>query len=113
MRTTLPLELERSATVVDHPLLEHFIPLENGRFILLTRDLMQTRVSQTRCRQITTYRYSRNYEQSIQASVLQFFQKNSLPYLTVRFIRVVENSLTIRRIRTYSARAIHKKHDSP
>ena len=68
---------------------KNFIPLKNCRFILLTRDPMQTWVSQTLRRQITTYRYSRSYEQSIQASVLQFFQENSLPYLRVRYENLI------------------------
>ena len=34
---------------------------------------------------MSSYRYSRNYEQSIQASVLRFFQENSLLYLRVRY----------------------------
>lgn len=60
-------------------------PFENCRFILLTRDLMQTWVSQTLRRQITSYRYSKNYEQRIQQSVSQFLQENALPNLTVRY----------------------------
>jgi hypothetical protein len=64
---------------------KNLLPLEHCRFILLTRDLMQTWVSQTLRRQITTYRYSRNYEQRIQQSVMSFFRENALPHLMVSY----------------------------
>jgi hypothetical protein len=64
---------------------KNFIPLQSCRFILLTRDLMQTWISQTLRRQITSYRYSRDYEVRIQNSILQFLSSNSLPHLHVRY----------------------------
>jgi hypothetical protein len=64
---------------------KNFMPLQHCRFILLTRDLTQTWISQTLRRQITTFRYSRNYELSIQSSVVQFFQRNSLPHLRLSY----------------------------
>jgi len=64
---------------------KNVIPLESCRFILLSRDSMQTWVSQTLRRQITSYRYSRKYECCIQDSVLRFLEENSLPYLHLRY----------------------------
>jgi len=64
---------------------KNLLPLPACRFILLTRDATQTWISQTLRRQITTYRYSKNYEDCIQRSALRFFQENAVPYLTVRY----------------------------
>ena len=61
------------------------LPLQACRFVLLTRDATQTWISQTLRRQITTYRYSRDYEERIQQSAVQFFQENTVPFLTVRY----------------------------
>jgi hypothetical protein len=61
------------------------LPLHRCRFLLLTRDLMQTWVSQTLRYQITSFRYSRDYERNIQRSVLTFLKDNGLPYQTVRY----------------------------
>jgi hypothetical protein len=78
---------------------KNFMPIQDCRFILLTRDLTQTWISQTLRRQITTFRYSRNYELSIQNSVLQFFQQNSLPHIQVSYEDlIVQPAHSIRRL---------------
>ena len=90
---------------------KNFIALQNCRFILLTRDLMQTWVSQTLRRQITTYRYSRHYEQSIQASALQFFRENSLPYLRVRYEDlIVAPAETVRSLNDFLSTSLTVEH---
>ena len=68
---------------------KNILPLQACRFILLTRDSTQTWISQTLRRQITTYRYSKDYEARIQQSALQFFQENAIPYLTVRYENLI------------------------
>jgi len=67
------------------------LPLRDCRFILLTRDAIQTWVSQTLRRQITTLRYSRNYERRIQQSITEFFHENAVPHLHVRYDDLILN----------------------
>lgn len=70
---------------------KNFLNLDECRFILLTRSSMQSWISQTLRRQITSYRYSRKYEEDIKASVIEFFEENKLRYLTVRYERLILN----------------------
>jgi hypothetical protein len=58
---------------------------DNCRFVVLTRGLMQSWVSSILHRQITTYRYMRNYETRIQQSAIAFLEEAGLPYLHVNY----------------------------
>lgn len=81
---------------------KNVLPLDRCRFILLTRDLMQTWVSQTLRRQITSYRYSRDYEQRIQASVLSFLRENNLHFLSLCYEDlIVRPAETISKLNDY------------
>ena len=64
---------------------KNFIDLKNCRFILLTRGSMQSWISSILRKQITSYRYSRRYENLIQESVRSFFKDNRLDYLHVTY----------------------------
>lgn len=59
--------------------------LDDCRFILLTRSLTQSWVSQILRRQIVSYQYSKFYEAGVQQSILKFFAANTLPYLHLRY----------------------------
>jgi hypothetical protein len=62
---------------------KHLLDLEECRFVLLTRGSVQSWISQTLRRQITTYRYSRSYEGRIKRSIIDFVEENRVPYLPV------------------------------
>jgi len=55
------------------------------RVLLLRRDHMQAWVSCTQRRQIQTYEYARHYNESIQGSLREFLDANSIRYLPVLF----------------------------
>jgi hypothetical protein len=62
-----------------------FLKLDHCRFIVLTRGPMQSWVSSTLRRQITTYRYSRDYEDRIRRSIVEFLERRKLPYLQLQY----------------------------
>jgi len=64
---------------------QNLLDLSSCNFILLTRGPMQSWVSSILRRQITTYRYSRAYERSIQESAVAFLEEARLPYLHVTY----------------------------
>lgn len=64
---------------------KHLMDLEACSFIVLTRGLMQSWISSTLRRQITSYRYARKYETSIQQSALHFLSENRIPHLDVTY----------------------------
>lgn len=55
------------------------------RVLLLRRDHLQAWVSCTQRRQIQTYEYARRYNESIQRSLREFLDANSIRYLPVLF----------------------------
>jgi len=71
-----------------------FLDLNNCRFILLTRSPLQSWVSSTLRRQITTYRYSRDYEERIKQSIVEFFEENKLPFLHLQYESLIEDPVT-------------------
>jgi hypothetical protein len=64
---------------------KEFVNLADCRFILLTRGSMQSWVSSTLRRQITTYRYSKDYEGRIKQSIVDFLDENALSYLHLQY----------------------------
>jgi hypothetical protein len=66
------------------------LDLDQCSFILLTRGLMQSWISSTLRRQITTYRYSRNYEESIRQSIVDFLEENRRPYLQLHYEDLIQ-----------------------
>jgi len=68
---------------------QNLLDLNECKFILLSRGLLQSWVSATLRRQITTYRYSKTYEQGIQQSAIDFCEKNSLPYLHLTYEQLI------------------------
>jgi len=74
---------------------------------LLTRGTVQSWISSTLRRQITTYRYSKRYEENIKTSALQFLTENRLPYLSVSYEELIERPVeTIRRLNEYLETAL-------
>ena len=69
---------------------QHLLNPKDCKFILLTRDPLQTWISLTLRRQITTYRYSRSYEQRIQQSVHHVVTTNRLSSLNLRYEGLIE-----------------------
>jgi hypothetical protein len=78
------------------------LDLDQCQFILLTRGTVQSWVSSTLRRQITTYRYSKQYEGNIKSSALEFLTENRLPYLSVSYEELIERPVeTIGRLNEY------------
>ncbi len=73
---------------------KNFLELDQCRFILLTRGLMQSWISSTLRRQITSYRYSRNYETRIKESAVHFLEENRLPYLHLEYEGLIAQPAT-------------------
>ena len=69
---------------------KNLLDLDRCVFVLLTRDQTQAWISSLLRRQIWTYRYARNYENSINRSLVQFLQDNRLPYLHVKYEDLIE-----------------------
>jgi hypothetical protein len=42
-------------------------------------------------RRITTYRYAKDYEEQIKASILEFFAGNKLPHLEIRYEDLIQH----------------------
>jgi hypothetical protein len=63
----------------------NFLDLNNCRFILLTRGSLQSWISSTLRRQITTYRYSKDYEERIKQSIVEFLEENKLSFLHLQY----------------------------
>ncbi len=68
---------------------KNLVELENCKFLLLTRGLVQSWISSTLRRQITTFRYSRDYEINIQRSLTDFLNENALSYLHLRYEELI------------------------
>jgi hypothetical protein len=68
---------------------KNLLDLERCSFILLTRGPMQSWVSSTLRRQITTYRYSKKYEESIKQTAVEFLTENKLPYLSLSYEELI------------------------
>ena len=69
---------------------KNVLHLEKCGFILLTRGPMQSWISSTLRRQITTYRYSRDYEERIRQSIVDFLEENRLPYLHLDYEQLIQ-----------------------
>lgn len=81
---------------------KHLMDLEACSFIVLTRGLMQSWISSTLRRQITSYRYARRYETSIQKSALEFLNENGIPHLDVTYEGLIQQPAeTIERLNRY------------
>jgi hypothetical protein len=68
---------------------KNLLDLESCSFILLTRGLMQSWISSILRRQITTYRYARNYETRIQQSAVGFLEENRVPFLHLTYEEII------------------------
>lgn len=77
---------------------KNLLDLNDCRFVLLTRSPMQSWISQTLRRQITTYRYSKVYEENIKRSIVEFLQENRLSYISMSY-----ESLILRPVETIDA----------
>ena len=55
------------------------------KFILLTRDQVQSWISQQLRRQVCTYGYSRRYDDGLRQSSVSFLEENRTPYLVLRY----------------------------
>jgi hypothetical protein len=66
-----------------------FLPLEDCRFILLTRSSLQIWISAMLRRQITTYRYHRRYEGLIADCVRSFLREQNQPCLHVTYENLI------------------------
>jgi hypothetical protein len=61
------------------------LPVENCRFVLLTRGLVHCWVSSNLRRHITSYGQLKGYEQSVQRTFLAFLEENKLPHLHLTY----------------------------
>jgi hypothetical protein len=78
------------------------LPLEDCRFILLTRNLVNSWVSSTLRRHIRSYQSLKQYEQSIEKSLVAFLTEQKAPYLHLTFENlVVRPEETIRELNKY------------
>lgn len=64
---------------------KNLLDLDKCKFVLLSRGFVQSWISSTLRRQITTYRYLKNYEERIQESSRAFLKENGLPYIHVQY----------------------------
>jgi hypothetical protein len=64
---------------------QNLLELKNCRFILLTRGTVQSWISSILRKQITTYRYARNYETRIQESAVEFLKEHGIEYLHLTY----------------------------
>ena len=55
------------------------------KFILLTRDQVQSWISQQLRRQVCTYGYFRRYDDDLRQSLVSFLEENQIPYLVLRY----------------------------
>lgn len=67
------------------------LPLEDCRFLVLTRDLMQAWVAGTLRRRIRSFHSLETYENAILDSILDFVRAGNLPYLRVKYEDIVGN----------------------
>ncbi len=78
------------------------LDLDQCQFILLTRGTVQSWISSTLRRQITTYRYSKQYEENIKRSAAQFLTEHRLPYLNLSYEELIERPAeAIKRLNEY------------
>ena len=69
---------------------KNLLDVDQCSFILLTRGSMQSWVSSTLRRQITTYRYSKQYEDNIKETAVEFLTQNKLPYLSMSYEELIQ-----------------------
>jgi hypothetical protein len=100
----------------------YLLDMEDCRFIVLTRGLMQSWISSLLRRQITTYRYAKRYETQIQESAIQFLRHNHQPYLHLTYEALIiqpvetidklnhylDTNLTIEDLKTVYHRPLYK-----
>ena len=81
---------------------QNLLDFNDCKFILLSRDPLQSWISQTLRRQITTYRYSRSYERLILQSALDFVTTNRLSFMNLRYEDLIcRPSETIRELNDF------------
>jgi len=81
---------------------KNLLDLQDCKFILLTRGMMQSWVSATLRRQIRSYRSLKTYEKRIQDSVMDFFQESQTAYLHVRYEDLIRHpAATINRLNAH------------
>jgi hypothetical protein len=79
-----------------------YLDLNNCKFVLLTRSIMQSWVSQILRRQIVSYAYSKNYEASIQRSITEFLEENNLSFTQVGYENLIVHPVeTIRKLNEF------------
>lgn len=74
---------------------KNLLDLEDCRFILLTRDFRQSWISATLRRQIKTYRAFKQYETSVENSIVKFCENAKVPYLHVRYEDLIRNPVEV------------------
>jgi hypothetical protein len=70
---------------------KNIVNLDNCAFVLLSRDVRQAWISSLLRRQITTFRYARNYETSIHGSLVSFLQENNRTCVEVKYEELIQN----------------------
>jgi len=81
---------------------KNFLPLEDCRFILLTRSFVHCWISSNLRRHITSYGDLKGYEQSIQRTFISFLNENRLPYLHLTYEGlIVQPKETIQRLNAF------------
>ncbi len=84
-----------------------FLDRDRCSFILLTRGPMQSWISSTLRRQITSYRYSKRYEAQIKASIEEVLAENKDSHLHLTYEELIEQPAeTIGRLNDYLGTAL-------
>ena len=68
---------------------KRLLPVNDCKFIILTRDYLQCWISEILRGQIKSFRYSKAYEQRIAESAVAFCKEAGLPYLHVRYEELI------------------------
>lgn len=75
---------------------------DDCKFILLTRDHLQSWISTILRRQIVSYNYNKDYNESIKVSGIDYFVENGLPHLNLCFEDLILHpSMALARLNDY------------
>jgi hypothetical protein len=67
------------------PFWKNLLDLDQCKFIVLSRDLLQSWTSIVLRRQVWTYGYLKHYENSIRGTITNWLEQNSIPYLHLHY----------------------------
>ena len=105
------------------PFWKNLLELDQCKFIVLSRDLLQSWTSILLRRQVWTYGYLKHYENSIRATITHWLEENRVPYLHLRYEDLIlqpeetirslngylDTSLTLQDVRAIYNQPLYKK----